>query len=201
MKPEISEIEKEAKNLLTKQEFEELKKFFIIGPASFVQQINKYFDTEDFKIKNTLPVGTTLRMRNKKGTNKIELKLIADDGTTPEYADELSDDELEELFENGNLPGGNTRSKLSELDVSEPFIYLGDLETLRSEPNANNSYEASIFLDESHLPGGVIDYEIEVESDDYQKSQTILDTILHQFLIPRRETPRKIERFYKAIGL
>lgn len=198
----ISEIEKEAKNLLTKDEFNELKKFFLIGPGSFVQQINKYFDTHDLKIKNSLPEGTTLRVRTKNGIDRIELKFINTDGSTPECHDDPTKEELEDLFENGNLPVvSKVKQELEDVDISGPFKYLGNVDTLRSEAIANNNYHASIFLDESNYPGGTTDYEIEIESDSYQRSQTVLDTILHQFVIPKRDTPRKIQRFHKVIGL
>lgn len=200
-KAQVSEIEKEAKNLLENEEFKALREHFCGSTGGAVQQINKYFDTPNQDILNRLPPGTTLRVRNKEGKDSLEFKLPATENDDfLEYKTKLSDIACEALFEEGDLPDGDVKLKLAELGINGPFRYLGDLVTWRSTATRNNKWDgAVILLDESIHPNGLTDYEIEIESDDYAKSQEALKQIQAAFDIPTRNTPRKIERFYAAL--
>lgn len=199
MKPQIDEIENEAKANLSEEKFNELKNYFKIGPTSVVQQINKYFDTANKDIRKKLPLGTTLRVRNKKGNDVLEFKVRKENKGTEEYKDILTNETYENLFENYELPDGNVKAKLTELGITGPFYYLGDLDTLRSEAADHEWPDAQILLDESTFPGGSTDFELEVESHDYNYSHQVRDEICKKFDIKQTPVLNKIDRFYKVM--
>jgi uncharacterized protein YjbK len=192
------EVELEAKNLLSKTDFATLKDFFKIEPGSFIQQTNKYFMDQENKLL-VQPAGTTLRLRTKKGKMVLEFKFPQADGSTLEYATPISDQEYESLMDNGDIPTGAVNNALISLGITSKISFLGIANTLRSEAIINNTWGVEIVLDKTHYPGGKTDYEIEIESDDLQKSQDVLKELMTKFAIPIVSTPRKIERFYEAI--
>ena len=56
-------IEIEFKNLLSIEEFNRMITYFQLSDDDFFRQINHYFDTKDFALKN---LGCALRIREKK---------------------------------------------------------------------------------------------------------------------------------------
>ncbi|MBC3697800.1 CYTH domain-containing protein, partial [Bacillus pumilus] len=65
------EIEIELKQLLMKEEFEQLKQHFQLKDSDFHTQTNYYFDTPQFDIKSQF---AALRMREKNGQWVLTLK-------------------------------------------------------------------------------------------------------------------------------
>jgi len=190
------EIELEAKNLLTKEEFLQLCNHFLVGHDNFVEQENRYFADQEGIIPVNLPIGTTLRVREKKGALRLEFKLPEETGEVAEYSDALSEDQFQSLLHNGKLPEGNVKKVLYENGILEPILFLGIARTLRATPQ--NDWGVEISLDETSYPGGSKDYEIEIESSSLERSHEVLLEILNEFEIQKIDSPRKIERFYKA---
>ncbi len=65
------EIEIEFKNLLTKSEFLKLSEALCMKEHDFKQQVNHYFDTKDFSLKQKK---SALRIREKDGAFVLTLK-------------------------------------------------------------------------------------------------------------------------------
>lgn len=196
------EIEMEAKNMLTKEEFDILITRFDIQKASFEIKRNAYFVDKERKLREKLPPGTTLRLCRKGESEELQLKIPNGD-TVEEFKDIVDEKIYEELMEEGKLPDvnhSNVSRKLSLFGINPPFEYIGELSTMRAKARLNISEgweKARIYLDESIFLGGYSDYEIEVESDiSKEESLRILKEILRDHNIPERETKSKIERFF-----
>jgi len=210
MTTDPKEIEREAKSILSKEHFNMLIELFLFTPASFKQQINKYFADKNGRIKNNFLPGTTLRLRAKKEVFELQFKLPLPNGDKPEYEDvffQTDDQKYESLFEKGQIFPGNVRDALSKNGIDPDFvIYLGDAETHRYTVidsvlfGVNPQWkDVVVCLDQTTYPGGIIDYEIEVESKDLNYSKKVLFEILNHLDIPQTDGPTKIERFYKAL--
>lgn len=210
MPAKIKEIEKEAKSLLSKEGFYSLLHLFHLAPGDSKNQINKYLMDTDNRIRTILPQATTLRVRQ---TTILELqfKLPLPSGENKEYEDpfDLHDSERNDLiFRSGKIFPGNVREALKENGINPNRIYyLGDATTKRYRPlqevimSLDSSWEnARIYLDETMYPGGEIDYELEVESDDLRISEAILCAVLEYVGLEKIPAPNKINRFYKALA-
>ncbi|MEK7586029.1 MAG: CYTH domain-containing protein [Patescibacteria group bacterium] len=198
-----SEKENEAKNLLTSEEFEKLKKYFGISKENFSKQTNQYFIDKGNKILTTLPAGTTLRVREKSGKKELQFKLPTDDGTDEYHYDMNNEEVYNKLVISGFLPDGKVSEKLLSLGIEGPYLYKGQVHTHRAETKATslNTWEGvTICLDESYYPNGSKDFEIEIESGSMKMSNTVLRDILNMFNIPRRVAKNKVTRFLESIS-
>lgn len=211
MSAQIAEIELEAKSMFaSKEDFEKVRDYLMLTPTSFVPQVNCYFVDKDGVIRTKLPEGTTLRVRRKKGTFRLQFKLMKSDGTSPEYEDifyEDDDPKYNSLFSEGIVFEGNVRGALVENGVNpDAVVYLSNGQTMRYSAveqvikYRNPSWLCKeICLDENTFPGGVIDYEIEVEhSESLEESERILGEILAANGLKKIPAKRKVDRFYEA---
>ncbi|WHY68377.1 CYTH domain-containing protein [Neobacillus sp. SuZ13] len=182
-------IEIEFKNILTKNEYEHLLKFFKVDTNQIFKQENHYFDTPNFSLKSK---ETALRIR-KKGLNfEMTLKQPADVGLL-ETNQTISEAEAQLAFRFGKLPIGIIQRLIEESEI--PFStleYFGSLITERVEFEYQKGLlvlDHSIYLDTE-------DYELEYEVKNYQNGEKIFIELLEQFKIPARLTENKIRRFY-----
>lgn len=195
-----TELELEAKNLLTKDQFQSLLTFFGITSKPFLQT-NTYILDEERKLKTDFPKGTTLRLRIKDGKTELQLKLIRSDGSVVESKDVLKYAAIAQLLNKRRIIKGNVSKTLNEngVNINQEFNCLGNSDTYRIEMYRIKWPEAIIFFDKTIYPDNSQDYEIEVESAlSYEHAEKVLMEILDSNQIPKVETPRKIERFYKA---
>ncbi|MCP8615591.1 CYTH domain-containing protein [Salirhabdus salicampi] len=186
------EIEIEFKNLLTKTEYEILLKHLNMSGESGKKQMNYYFETDEFDLKQA---GSALRIREKLGTYTCTLKQPHAKGLLETHAQLTK----EELF---NWKKGNIQlphpieEKLKQLQIPiHKLKYRGQLETERIEKNWNN---CTVVFDISRYNGNV-DYELEVEANSYQEGKRIFQRLLNEVHIPERKTPNKIERFFHTV--
>ncbi|MBM7702549.1 CYTH domain-containing protein [Metabacillus iocasae] len=184
------EIEIEFKNLVTKQEFEQLLSHFKISESDFAAQDNHYFDTRAFSLKDR---GAALRIRYKKGRYVLTLKQPHEKGLL-ETHESLTEDEAQ-AFLHGQAEVTGKISELIELmdiDVAD-LVYFGTLTTQRME----TPYEGGLLVFDHSLYLGKEDYEIEYEVTDAKQGKTKFEQLLQSFQIPIRETENKIRRFYR----
>ena len=90
-------IEIEFKNLLSIEEFNKMISYFQLSDDDFFRQINHYFDTKDFALKN---LGCALRIREKKEYFEMTLKQPHPDGLL-ETTQTLTEKEANDLLNGG----------------------------------------------------------------------------------------------------
>jgi uncharacterized protein YjbK len=184
------EIEIEFKNLLTEEEFMKLIRHFMIKDIEFESQVNHYFDTPDFQLKN---MRSALRIRRKKNTFTLTLKTPLEEGLL-ETNQGLSAQEADDLLKQVDFPDGEVKESLQKAGVSTTSIqHFGSLTTKRAEMEFRGG---SLVFDESSYFNKV-DYELEYEVKDFKLGEKIFFDLLNEHDIPHRETENKIKRFYR----
>jgi uncharacterized protein YjbK len=183
-------IEIEFKNLLTEEEFERLKAFFSFAGKDFKKQVNHYFDTNQFTLKEQ---GCALRIREKTGHFEITLKQPAPVGLL-ETNQEVSPHDAQNMLAGGELPEGPVRTALSNLvEQRNPVAYFGSLTTERAE----KEYCGGLVVLDHSAYLGIHDYELEYEVEDEESGRESFHTLLSDLNIPVRKTDNKIMRFYR----
>lgn len=181
------EIEIELKQLLMKEEFEQLKEYFQLKDEDFHTQTNYYFDTPQFDIKSKF---AALRMREKGGQWVLTLKEPHEIGLLETHQTIDPPESLEHF----HLPDGEVADRLVHLHIQkDQIVYFGSLETSRAEKMIK---EGLIVLDHSRYLT-VEDYELEFEVSDLDIGQAAFTALLQQFQIPPRHTKNKVVRFYE----
>lgn len=183
-------IEIEFKNLLTKEEYENLLNSFNVGEKQIVSQSNHYFDTPDFALRI---LGSALRIREKNNSLEMTLKQPASVGLL-ETTQPLTADEFEIAIQHGTLPKGLVQERVEQKNISFSSIeYFGTLTTRRAE----FSYEKGLLVLDHSFYLNTEDYEVEYEVEDFQRGQIVFQELLKQYDIPLRKTKNKIARFYQ----
>ncbi|MDR4197980.1 uncharacterized protein YjbK [Bacillus altitudinis] len=181
------EIEIELKQLLMKEEFEQLKEYFQLKDEDFHTQTNYYFDTPQFDIKSKF---AALRMREKGGQWVLTLKEPHEIGLLETHQTIDPPESLERF----HLPEGEVADRLVHLHTQkDQIVYFGSLETSRAEKMIK---EGLIVLDHSRYLT-VEDYELEFEVSDLDIGQAAFTALLQLFQIPPRHTKNKVVRFYE----
>ncbi len=187
-------IEIEFKNLLTEQEFDQLCTQFNLRDSQFSEQINHYFDTEQFLLKS---LHAAVRIREKNGQFEFTLKqpLPSGEGLL-ETNQTITTDEAKNACSKGVIPTGEVADKLQQL-IPNPLAiqYFGQLTTVRAETEYNGGllvFDKSSYLDQT-------DFELEFEVTDYHAGLVHFNQLLTSTKIPVRKTENKVERFYRRM--
>lgn len=183
------QIEKEFKNLLTKEEYEQLLLDFQLEESEAIHQTNTYYDTKD-KLLQSLNMG--LRVRVYESYGEQTLKVPIQENEQLEVTDSLTLDEANQLINEGKIKfESHIASKLLEENVPvESLEPVGQLSTVRhSFPGEGGVY----FLDKSYYQDQK-DYELEFETDDLEKGLLLFEKFLEKHHIKKRKTTQKIER-------
>lgn len=185
------EIEIEYKNLLMKEEFDYLLEQLPF-PASGKKQVNYYFETTDFALKQK---GSALRIREKAGKFQLTLKEPHAEGLL-ETHDLLSESEAKSWLSSKIIPKKYTEKQLLNLGISSKSLkYAGKLTTVRRELQYQN---VLLVLDYSTY-NEQEDYELEIEAPSKKIGIDMYQRLLEQYNIPLRKTPNKIERFFLSL--
>ncbi|NMD71510.1 CYTH domain-containing protein [Bacillus sp. DNRA2] len=183
------QIEIEYKNLLTKLEYEALLNHFKIETHQIKQQINHYFDTAEFALKN---LRSALRIREKEGCYELTLKQPAEVGLL-ETNQSLTKDDAENMFNNARFPEGAVKVALETVGVDiESIEFFGTLTTLRAELE----YMGGLLVFDSSRYLNAEDFELEYEVTDPGEGKAVFRQLLETMNIPLRKTDNKIQRFY-----
>lgn len=182
-------IEIEFKNMLTEKEFHYLSSYFKLEPDQFKKQINHYFDTPSFTLKDK---GSALRIREKGNEFELTLKQPAKQGLL-ETNQILTEGQANEALKTGKLPDGEVKDAVSDLisNMNE-LQYFGSLTTVRAEVEYK---EGILVLDHSYYLN-TEDFELEYEVTDESEGFRIFSNLLAELKIPVRQTDNKIKRFY-----
>ncbi|WP_079508118.1 CYTH domain-containing protein [Mesobacillus jeotgali] len=182
-------IEIEFKNMLTQEEFTFLSGYFNLGPEHFKEQVNHYFDTPSFSLKDK---GSALRIREKGDIFEMTLKQPAKQGLL-ETNQILTPLQAENALSAGKLPEGEVKTAILEVisDI-EDLQYFGSLKTIRAEVEYKGGL---LVLDHSYYLN-TEDYELEYEVTNESEGYKIYSKFLEELKIPLRSTDNKIKRFY-----
>lgn len=183
-------IEIEFKNLLHVEEFNKMVTYFQLSPNHFVQQVNHYFDTVNFDLKER---GCALRIREKNNFFELTLKEPHKDGLL-ETNQKLTAVEAQDFLIGDKIKEGVVTTQISKLGIElTKLTYFGTLTTDRAEFSYKNGL---LVLDKSSYLN-TIDYEVEYEVMNKNKGKPIFVELLSELNIPVRETQNKIQRFYE----
>jgi len=182
-------IEIEFKNLLTKEEYLQIKNHFGIKDEDLFKQENHYFDTKNFLLKKNK---AALRIRKKQNFYELTLKQPHPDGLL-ETNRVLTAQESDTIFKTGVIKDEQIIQLLAQMDIPAHDIqYFGSLTTIRAEKEIGNGLlvlDHSFYLNEE-------DFELEYEVTNRQKGQADFEQILQKFQILKRPTKNKVQRFY-----
>lgn len=183
-------IEIEFKNMLTESEFNMLSKHFNLNEAHFFKQVNYYFDTPGFSLKQ---LGCNLRVRKKKDGYEMTLKQPHPEGLL-ETNEQLDASAAQSLMEGGPLKDGSIKEQLLRMKIElEQLCYFGSLETKRAEVDYKGG---ELVLDLSTYLN-MQDYEVEYEVTDRLEGEAIFMQLLSGLNIPIRKAKNKVQRFYE----
>lgn len=190
------EIEIEFKNMLNKEEYNQLLIHFQDYPLTQHIQTNYYFETKDFQLKQNQ---AALRIRQKNGMYQLTLKQPNPNGPgLLETHCTLTDEEANSWISGTIIPKAQIKEALGEMNIDMLSLhYGGELETERTELPYQ---ETTIVLDKSYY-NDLIDYELELEATEEGHGLKIFHSLLSAHQIPKRKTLNKIERFYQTIKL
>ena len=187
--PMSQSIEIEFKNLLSIEEFNRMISYFQLSDDHFFRQINHYFDTEDFALKN---LGCALRIREKKEHFEMTLKQPHPDGLL-ETTQTLTAKEANALLNGGLFMEGVVEAQIESLGIDVTNLaYFGSLTTDRTELSYQNGLLVLDFS--SYL--NTKDYEVEYEVSNREQGEPIFISLLTELNIPLRKTSNKTQRFY-----
>ncbi|WP_338472180.1 CYTH domain-containing protein [Niallia sp. XMNu-256] len=183
-------IEIEFKNLLNIEEFNKIKEKLHFTEDQIFTQMNHYFDTNDFALKNK---GCALRIREKKTHFEMTLKQPHPDGLL-ETNQNLTAQEAQDFLKGGLIKDGVVKTQITRLGIDVTrLIYFGSLTTERAELTYQNGL---LVLDKSSYLN-TVDYEVEFEVTNRKQGLSVFKSFLTELHIPIRQTKNKIQRFYE----
>lgn len=186
------EIEIEFKNLLTEQEYKKLLDFFKLDPSQGIVQTNHYFETKDFQLKSK---SSALRIREKDNLFQLTLKEPHPEGLL-ETHDPLTKAEAKSWIDGEIIPKPHVANQLNQLSIDFAKLrYGGALSTRRIE----TVYKETVIVLDYSTYNGNTDYELEIEAKDKLHGEAVFNEIINELAITKKETPNKIERFYKSL--
>ena len=187
------EIEIEFKNMLTKEQYEGLLLHFHIQPEQIKYQVNHYFDTEEWHLKQLM---SGLRIRQISNHYECTLKEKTTDNTHLETTDLLTKEQAEQLLNGAPFNTQFVEMRLKALQIPIDQLKLfGSLATNRVELNYKGGilvFDHSIYMEQN-------DYEVEFEAIDEATGQIIFNEFLATHRIEKNSAPKKIARFMNAL--
>lgn len=182
------EIEIEFKNLLRKEEFNNLVTTFHLE-NSFISQTNHYFDTPTFSLKDA---NSALRIREKNSTFTMTLKQPNDIGLL-ETHEKISEELANNIMISGYVFPESIITQLQTLQINvEELEYFGSLTTNRAEI----PYKDGLLVLDHSTYHGVEDYEVEYEVADEEIGKQNFLSLLKENKIEIKKTDNKIKRFF-----
>lgn len=186
-------IEIEFKNMVTKKDFELLLSVFHITENDFSNQINHYFDTDTFMLKQN---DSALRIRKKEQLCELTLKKTEQVGLL-EINQKISADEAIDILHNLIFPEGEIKEELLAMNIDpHRLICFGTLETRRAE----KKFEPGYLMFDHSLYLGREDFEVEYETpeDKINEGKKIFYQLLNELNIPAKKADSKIKRLFDA---
>lgn len=186
------ETEIEFKNLITSNQFKQIRDSLFIDITPFYQT-NFYIDTEDLQIRKNILM---LRIRELEDRFVLTLKVPNEAHVITEYHQILDESVLEKTNIDESDLGADIINVLKERNIDTNTLKIqGQLETIRYERTYKNGL---LVLDESQYFGET-DYELEYEAKNVSDGKVVFNEILDHYDIQRTEEVVKSERFYRKL--
>lgn len=191
------ELEIEYKNLLNPDEYHKILngEFPNKSTNHKIVQTNHYFDTQDKLLKKNQ---AAVRIRRLATENELTFKVPAQ-GFLMESNLILTDEQADFILDTKQFSLAEITSK--EIDLNIPtltnqstFEHFNQFTTIRFEKQVDQHL---IVLDQTTFQNGVIDFELEVETNDPTQGKVFFNTLLEKYGIPSRSTLPKIARAEK----
>ena len=187
------QLEIEFKNLLTKQQYEQLLQTFQIPKDAIKRQTNHYFDTPTNALRN---IKSGLRIRQIGSYYECTLKEKSAEHAHLETTDELTAEQAEQMLLGKGFFATEVAKRLDfhNIPLNELALF-GSLTTDRVEI----TYKDGLLVFDHSYYLQCDDYEVEYETNDAKKGNAIFDEFLRQHNIKKCKTDKKIARFMKAL--
>ena len=187
----MPEIEKEFKNLLTKEQYTSLVKDYKDEFTKDVVQTNSYYDYEDLLQEHKMSL--RIRIVEGKDTGEITLKIPQSSLEVVEFTEVLPIDILNQYNNDKQftLPP-SIQKPLEKEGLSLQTVMQTTLLTTHRLEGALSENECLV-LDESHYNGN-IDYEMEMEVCSLELGEPLFLGILAKYNIKRQQAKSKIKR-------
>lgn len=187
----MAEIEKEFKNLITKENYEEILNDYQKILTTSITQTNSYYDYQGILKSHHI----ALRIRTIEGQSfgEITLKIPQDTYEVLEITETLPINMLQSFNtqKEFTLPEKIYKALASQKIHLKNVQQTAHLITHRKQgPLSANEL---LVLDESHY-NDRCDYEIEMEVNDLQQGEQVFNQFLHQYGIKRQQADSKIKR-------
>ena len=187
------EIEIEFKNMLTKAQYEALLEHFHIQPEQIHYQVNHYFDTEQWHLKQ---LKSGLRIRQIGNRYECTLKEKTTNNAHLETTDPITSEQAAQYLNGALLETPLVGKRLEALHIPiEQLKTFGSLATNRVEL----SYKGGILVFDHSTYINQQDYEVEYEAVDEETGQMIFDEFLATHQIKKNYAQKKIARFMNAL--
>lgn len=186
-------IEIEFKNMLTKEQYDELMRKFHVKDDDIQTFVNHYFDTKDEHLKN---LHSGLRIRQINDYYECTLKEKTSEDSHLETNDVVTEEEANQILNGSFHLAPNVHKRLQHLTVPiEELRLFGSLTTYRVELNYK---EGLLVLDHSKYLQEE-DYEVEYETIDEASGRLHFMQFLQEQQIPEIKAPKKLARFAQAL--
>ena len=192
----MPEIEKEFKNLLTKEQYEAIAGDYQSVFTKDVTQTNSYYDYEGLLQQHKMAL--RIRIVEGKETGEITLKIPQSSLEVLEYTEVLPVDILNAYNHDKQfrLPT-SLQETLENKGITLQTVNQTALLTTHRLEGALSENEWLV-LDESHY-NGKVDYEMEMEVRSLELGEPVFLGILAKYNIERRQAESKIKRALSTI--
>ena len=187
----MPEIEKEFKNILTKEQYTSLVEDYKDVFTKDVTQTNSYYDYEGLLQEHKMPL--RIRIVEGKDTGEITLKIPQSSLEVLEFIEVLPVEILNQYNNDKQftLPP-SIQKALEEKGISlQSVMQTALLTTHRLEGELSEN--EWLVLDESHY-NGKVDFEMEMEVRSLELGEPVFLGILAKYNIERRQAESKIKR-------
>ena len=187
----MPEIEKEFKNLLTKEQYEAIAGDYQSVFTKDITQTNSYYDYEGLLQQHKMAL--RIRIVEGKETGEITLKIPQSSLEVLEYTEVLPVDILNAYNHDKQFTLPTTlQEALENKGITLQTVNQTALLTTHRLEGALSENEWLV-LDESHY-NGKVDYEMEMEVHSLELGEPVFLGILEKYKIERRQAESKIKR-------
>ena len=186
-------IEIEFKNILTKQQYENLLEAFSVQASQIHRQTNHYFDTAEQHLKK---LSSALRIREIGDTIECTLKEKKGPNEHLETTDFITFADAQKMLAGEEITAPSVRAQLQLFDV--PLKDLQPFGTLTTD-RVEIPYKGGLLVFDHSFYLQCDDYEVEYETNDEKIGKKVFSEFLHNYNIEPHAAQKKIVRFMMAL--
>ena len=167
---------------------------FLASNQQKIMQSNYYFDTKDHHLKQ---MKSALRIRKTPSFNELTLK-VPSQGFLLETNISLSDNDCSALLDTKQFKLSDITSDImiKDLKPDSEFYLFNQFETIRYEKDMDGHL---LVLDQTTFQNGVVDYELEVESQSPEAGLDFFNSFLETHAVKKQKALPKIARAQQNI--